>query len=246
MVRPILTVLAAFVSVPIALASGAPSGRKIEMTPATVKHLKSGELVFGPDDTAYLLIYAHIDAIWSRLADIQAWPVIWGDIKVAKQLGKVGKYSEYSFVTKSPVGDKRYTLAFSSPSRHRLEWFLDKTQPADFRDTRGFWQLEPFEGPNATLVIYRGEYDAWWFPGGLQRSLASGVVHALRRWFAQNPTAGVPPPTSPALPAVAPGPGTPGAPAPRPAPEGAPDAAPTSPGSTRALDKKPPSVNAQR
>jgi hypothetical protein len=156
--------------------------------------LKQGKTVFGPDETGYLLIRAPLDEVWRRLADIPHWPAIFGDLKSVRLVGKAGKFTEYAFVADTPIGKKRYTLAFSQPRPYRLDFVLDKTQPADLNDATGMWELRPAEG-GITLAIYRGRYETSFpFPGFLRRRVVESMLTDLRTYMDRHPPAPPAPP----------------------------------------------------
>ena len=92
-------------------------------------------------------------------------------------------------MAKTPIGKKRYTLVFTQGSDRRLDWFLDKTQPADLKDAAGFWELRPSDGGAATVVVYRGRYETGFpFPQFLQRKMVESMLTDLRTFMDRHPS----------------------------------------------------------
>src|SRR5262245_28762142 len=139
--------------------------------------LRAGKVVYGPNETAYLLIRATVVDVWRRLADIERWPAIFGDLESVKRLGRSGPMTAYAMVAKTPLGKKRYALAFTKPGQNRLEFVLDKSQPADVANASGFWELRALDGGAATVVTYRGVYEtAFPLPQFLRRKMAESML----------------------------------------------------------------------
>jgi hypothetical protein len=194
---------------PAAASSSEPAAA---FSPAA-NELEQGKVVYGPDETTYLLIHAPVNEVWARLSDVDHWPAIFGDLETVRLIGKTGKLREYAFVTKTPLGKKRYALAFSAPRAGHLDWWMDRAQPSDIKDAAGYWQLAPFEGDKGTLVTYRGRYEtAFPLPGFLRRRMAESLVTDLRTFVDRHP---LPPPAA-AVQAEPPQPTQPAAAAPPP------------------------------
>jgi len=154
--------------------------------------LKAGKVVHGPDATAYLLIRRGTPDVWQRLSDIPHWPAIFGDPESVTQVARAGGATAYAMVARTPLGKKRYTLAFSQPAQHRLEFVLDKTQPADVADASGFWELRPSDGGATTIVVYRGSYETSFpLPQFLRRRMAESMLTDLRTYFDRHPAPSV-------------------------------------------------------
>src|SRR5262245_14364067 len=114
--------------------------------------LHQGKIVHGPEDTSYMLLSALLDACWRHLTDVEQWAAMFYDLRLVSALGG----NRFSFVAKapSPFGDKKYTLVFAQRSNQRLDFALDKTQPADVNDVSGRWELRTADGGSSTLVVY--------------------------------------------------------------------------------------------
>ncbi|HJZ85991.1 MAG TPA: SRPBCC family protein [Polyangia bacterium] len=154
--------------------------------------LHQGKVIYGQSDTAALLIRAPVAEVWRRLSDIEHWPTIFGDLESVRLLGRAGKFTEYAMVAKTPLGKKRYSLAFSQPGPYRLDFVLDKRQPADVDDAFGFWELRPADGGSGTIVVYRGRYETSFpLPQFLRRKMAESMLTDLRTFVSRHPA---PPP----------------------------------------------------
>jgi hypothetical protein len=142
--------------------------------------LHQGKIVHGPEDISYMLVRAPLDACWRRLTDVEHWTTMFSDLRSVRALGG----NRFAFVAKapSPFGDKKYTLVFAQrPTQQRLEFALDKTQPADVKDVSGRWELRSVDGGAATLVVYHGKFDAgMYIPGFLRRRMNESLMGDFR------------------------------------------------------------------
>jgi len=127
-----------------------------------------------------MLVRAPLDACWRRLTVVEHWTTMFSDLRSVRALGG----NRFAFVAKapSPFGDKKYTLVFAQrPTQQRLEFALDKTQPADVKDVSGRWELRSVDGGAATLVVYHGKFDAgMYIPGFLRRRMNESLMGDFR------------------------------------------------------------------
>jgi hypothetical protein len=141
--------------------------------------LHQGKIVHGPDDTTYMLVHASPEACWRRIVDVEHWATVFSDLRSVRALGG----NRFAFVAKapSPFGDKKYTLVFAQRPSQRLDFALDKTQPADVKDVSGRWEMRVADGGAATLVVYHGKFDAgMYIPGFLRRRMNESLLGDFR------------------------------------------------------------------
>jgi hypothetical protein len=175
-------------------ADAAPAGKKdlsaLLFVPSS-EELHKGNIVYGPDDTAYMLVRAPARECWRRLSNVGGWLTIFSDLDSLRPVGGGSRSDTYAFVAKSPIGKKRYTLVFSRPAPNHLDFKLDKTQPADVKDATGAWELRETDGGSATIVVYRANFDVGvWVPGFLRKKMVESVLGDFRGYMERHPGVG--------------------------------------------------------
>lgn len=147
--------------------------------------LHKGKIVHGPDESSYMLVHVPPDLCFHQIADVAHWTAVFSDLRNVQPLGG----NRYAFVAKAPrpFGDKKYTLVFAQRPNLRLDFALDKTQPADVNDVSGRWEMRAADGGAATLVVYHGKFDAgMYIPGFLRRRMNESLMGDFRGYMERH------------------------------------------------------------
>jgi hypothetical protein len=147
--------------------------------------LHKGKIVHGPDENSYMLVKVAPEVCFRQITEVAQWAIVFSDLRSVRALGG----NRFAFVAKapSPFGDKKYTLVFAARPNLRLDFALDKTQPADVNDVSGRWEMRPADGGAATLVVYHGKFDAgMYIPGFLRRRMNESLMGDFRGYMHKN------------------------------------------------------------
>jgi len=129
--------------------------------------LHRGEIVFknevpaveggsrGNGGTAVALLESDVETVWRILTDFEHYAGLFPRVKGSEVVDQHGSHALVRFQVAVGPFSFRFSVAHVvSWADRQIHWRLDRTQTNDlFRDTWGYWQLEPLGG-GRVLVTY--------------------------------------------------------------------------------------------
>lgn len=136
------------------------------LAPDEAARLRRGEVLFrgevplrdgrqmGNGGTAIVLVRAPIDQIWKILMDFEGYAGLFPRVRNTEVVERIGNRTLVRFdLQVGPFAFQFFVNNFVRQSERLLLWRLDGERENDlFRDTWGYWQLEPV--PEGVLVTY--------------------------------------------------------------------------------------------
>lgn len=169
--RIVLHVLIVFVLVQSSfflpgIASPAPAA-PLALSPSDRTLLGRGQIVFktelpqapgapvGNGGTAVALLQADPEEVWRILTDFAHYAGLFPRLKESEMMEQAGGRALVRFrVAVGPFSFRFFVTHIVSWAERRIRWQLDRSQSNDlFRDTWGYWQLDP-AGSDSVLVTY--------------------------------------------------------------------------------------------
>jgi hypothetical protein len=141
-----------------------------DLTAADRVRLEAGELVTRPlpinaetggyvGGTSYLLIDAAPEAVWAAMQDIAVFPRVFPKTLSATVISDRGNRQIVRTVHgNSWLQVSLYVLFRVDSDARKIQWELVRDQPHDLADTRGFWQVQAYDG-GRSLVTYANVVD---------------------------------------------------------------------------------------
>ena len=163
MVRVRVGLALLFVVLPPLLALAAPPS----LSPGDLSRLNRGEIVFrtelpsgedastGNGGTAVALLEADVETVWKVLTDFAHYAGLFPRLTGSEVMRQEGPHALVQFrVSVGPFNFRFFVAHVVSWQERQIRWRLDRTQANDlFRDTWGYWRLEPTSG-GRVLVTY--------------------------------------------------------------------------------------------
>ena len=162
MARFLLCVLLLCVPLTPSPAPAAPA-----LTQTDLARLDRGEIVFkgeipqadgassGNGGTAHVLIHSDAEAVWRILTDFGHYAGLFPNLSESEVMDQHGAHALIRF--RVPVGPFNFGFSVAhvmSWHERMIRWRLDRSQKNDlFRDTWGYWRLDPVPG-GRVLVTY--------------------------------------------------------------------------------------------
>jgi len=129
--------------------------------------LHRGEIVFknqiptvegrsrGNGGTAVAMLESDMETVWTILTDFEHYAGLFPRVKESEVVDQDGPHALVRFhVAVGPFSFRFSVAHVVSLADRQIRWRLDRTQTNDlFRDTWGYWQLEPLDGTRV-LVTY--------------------------------------------------------------------------------------------
>jgi hypothetical protein len=136
----------------------------VEFTPAELEELKNGKTVrqelpssrkngfYG--GTAWAIIDAPVEEIWSMLLDWDAYRLVWPSTMEMKELSRKGNRMLIRMRLGHPIIQVLYHIEMRRNDAKRILSFRTvDTHPSDVDEIRGYWRLFP-QQDGRTLVAY--------------------------------------------------------------------------------------------
>ena len=178
----------------LAAASTAPNARPSE---DVRRRLAAGEVVVtdelppGASETAHggtavAVMRASPEQVWRVIVDYPGHPRYYPHVTAADVVEEDERRAIVHYrVTVGPFSFRFYMEKYPDPLRRRVEWHLAEGRPHGlFRENSGYWQINPANGGDASLVTYaiavRTMLPASATAGGESASLTETMI-ALRK-----------------------------------------------------------------
>ena len=142
----------------------------LPLSPSDLTRLNRGEIVFkseiptadgaprGNGGTAVALVDGDLATVWRILTDFSHYAGLFPRVKESEVVDQHGAQSLVRFhVVAGPFNFRFSVQHVVSWRDRRIHWRLDQSQSNDlFRDTWGYWQLEPTSGGRVMVTYAMG------------------------------------------------------------------------------------------